>query len=55
MKFIDLPKEYSVDILDSISSKLNIRQREAIEKDTVSQRQFSVPCSVYLTPTICDL
>lgn len=55
MKFIDLPKEYRMDILDSISSKLNIRQWEAIEKDTVGQRQFSVPCSVYLTPTICDL
>lgn len=46
MKFIDLPKEYRVDILDSISSKLNIHQREAIEKDTVGQRQ---PCHVRFT------
>lgn len=55
MKFIDLSKEYRVDILNRVSSKLNIRQREVIEKDTVGQRQFSVPCSVYLKPTICDL
>ena len=43
MKFIDLPKEYRVDILDSISSKLNIRQREAIEKDTVSRNHPIYP------------
>lgn len=33
MKFIDLSKEDRVDILDRVSSELNIRQREVIEKD----------------------
>ena len=54
MNFIDLSKEDRLDILDRVSSELNIRQREVIEKDWWSRR-FSVPCSVYLTPTICLL
>lgn len=33
IKFIDLSKEDRVDILDRVSSELNIRQREVIEKD----------------------
>ena len=33
MKFIDLSKEDRIDILDRVASKLNIRQREVIEKD----------------------
>ena len=33
MKFIDLSKEDRVDILDRVSTELNIRQREVIEKD----------------------
>lgn len=33
MKFIDLSKEDRVDILDRVSTELDIRQREVIEKD----------------------
>lgn len=33
MNFIDLSKEDRLDILDRVSSELNIRQREVIEKD----------------------
>lgn len=33
MKFIDLSTEDRVDILDRVSTELNIRQREVIEKD----------------------
>ena len=33
MNFIDLSKEDRLDILDRVSSELNIRQREIIEKD----------------------
>lgn len=33
MNFIGLSKEDRLDILDRVSSELNIRQREVIEKD----------------------
>lgn len=33
MKFIDLSKEDRTDVLDRVSTELNIRQREVIEKD----------------------
>lgn len=33
MKFVDLSKEDRTDILDRVSTELNIRQREVIEKD----------------------
>lgn len=33
MKFIDLSKEERTDVLDRVSTELNIRQREVIEKD----------------------
>lgn len=33
MKFIDLPKEDQIDVFDRVSTDLNIRQREVIEKD----------------------
>lgn len=47
MKFIDLSKEDRVDILDRVSSELNIRQREVIEKDwwvtAVLRAMFGLP------------
>ena len=47
MKYIDLSKEDRVDILDRVSSELNIRQREVIEKDwwvtAVLRVMFSLP------------
>jgi len=33
MKFIDLSKEDRKDVLDRVSTELNIQQREVIEKD----------------------
>ena len=33
MKFVDLSKEDRTDILDRLSTELNIRQREVIEND----------------------
>lgn len=47
MKFIDLSKEDRLDILDRVSTELNIRQREVIEKDwwvtAVLRAMFSLP------------
>ena len=53
MKFIDLSKEDRTDILDRVSTELNIRQREAIEKDwwvtTVLRAIFSLPYAKHLS------
>lgn len=53
MKFIDLSKEDRVDILDRVSSELNIRQREVIEKDwwvtAVLRVMFSLPYANHLS------
>lgn len=53
MKFIDLSKEDRVDILDRVSSELNIRQREVIEKDwwvtAVLRVLFSLPYANHLS------
>lgn len=53
MKFIDLPKEDRVDILDRVSSELKIRQREVIEKDwwvtAVLRAVFSLPYANHLS------
>lgn len=35
MKYIDLSKEDRIDVLDRVSTELNIRQREVIEKRLV--------------------
>ncbi len=47
MNFIDLSKEDRLDILDRVSSELNIRQREVIEKDwwvtAVLRAMFDLP------------
>ena len=54
MKFIDLSKEDRTDVLDRVSSELNIRQREVIEKDwwvTAVLRAISV----FHTLNICHL
>lgn len=52
MKFIDLSKEARVDILDRVSTELNIRQREVIEKDwwvtAVLRAMFSLPYADHL-------
>ncbi|MBR8706881.1 hypothetical protein IX324_002695 [Bacteroides pyogenes] len=42
MKFIDLSKEDRTDVLDRVSTELNIRQRE-----------YFVPCSACHTPNTC--
>lgn len=53
MKFIDLSKEDRTDILDRVSTELNIRQREVIEKDwwvtTVLYAMFSLPYTKHLS------
>lgn len=47
MKFIDLSRQDQVDVLDRVSTELNIRQREVIEKDwwvtAVLRAMFSLP------------
>lgn len=53
MKFIDLSKEDRLDILDRVSTELNIRQREVIEKDwwvtAVLRAMFSLPYANHLS------
>jgi len=53
MKFVDLSKQDQVDILDRVSTELNIRQREVIEKDwwvtAVLRAMFSLPYAEHLS------
>ena len=53
MKFIDLSKEDRLDILDRVSSELDIRQREVIEKDwwvtAVLRAMFCLPYAEHLS------
>ena len=53
MKFFDLSKEDRLDILDRVSSELNIRQREVIEKDwwvtAVLRAMFCLPYAEHLS------
>lgn len=53
MKFIDLSKEDRTDVLDRVSTELNIRQREVIEKDwwvtAVLRAMFSLPYAEHLS------
>ena len=53
MKFIDLSKEDRTDVLDRVSSELNIRQREVIEKDwwvtAVLRAMFCLPYAQHLS------
>lgn len=53
MRFIDLSKEDRTDILDRVSTELNIRQREVIEKDwwvtAVLRAMFSLPYAQHLS------
>ena len=53
MKFIDLSTEDRMDILDRVSTELNIRQREVIEKDwwvtAVLRAMFSLPYADHLS------
>ena len=53
MKFIDLSRKDRVDILDRVSSELNIRQREIIEKDwwvtAVLRALFALPYADHLS------
>lgn len=53
MKFIDLSKQDRIDILDRVSTELNIRQREVIEKDwwvtEVLRAMFSLPYAKHLS------
>ena len=53
MKFIDLSKEDRLDILDRVSTELNIRQREVIEKDwwvtAVLRAMFSLPYTNHMS------
>lgn len=53
MKFIDLSKEDHTDVLDRVSTELNIRQREVIEKDwwvtAVLRAMFSLPYAKHLS------
>lgn len=53
LKFIDLSKEDRVDILDRVSSELNIRQLEVIEKDwwvtAVLRAMFGLPYADHLS------
>lgn len=53
MKFIDLSKEDRTDVLDRVSTELNIRQREVIEKDwwvtAVLRAMFSLPYAKHLS------
>jgi len=53
MKYIDLSKEDRIDVLDRVSSELNIRQREVIEKDwwvtAVLRALFNLPYAQHLS------
>ena len=53
MKFIDLPKNDQIDILDRVSTDLGIRQREVIEKDwwvtAVLRALFQLPYADHLS------
>ncbi len=53
MKYIDLSKEDRIDILDRVSTELNIRQREVIEKDwwvtAVLRAMFRLPYANHLS------
>lgn len=53
MKFIDLSKEDRTDVLDRVSTELNIRQREVIEKDwwvtAVLRAMFALPYARHLS------
>ena len=53
MKFIDLSKEDRTDVLDRVSTELNIRQREVIEKDwwvtAVLRAIFCLPYAQHLS------
>ncbi len=53
MKFIDLSKEDRIDILNRVSTELNIRQREVIEKDwwvtAVLRAMFHLPYANHLS------
>lgn len=53
MKFVDLSKQDQVDVLDRVSTELNIRQREVIEKDwwvtAVLCAMFSLPYANHLS------
>jgi len=53
MKFVDLSKQDQVDVLDRVSTELNIRQREVIEKDwwvtAVLRAMFSLPYAEHLS------
>ncbi len=52
MKFIDLSKEDRADVLDRVSTELNIRQREVVEKDwwvtAVLRAIFCLPYAQHL-------
>lgn len=53
MKFIDLSKEDRLDILNRVSTDLNIRQLEVIEKDwwvtAVLRAMFNLPYANHLS------
>lgn len=53
MKFIDFSKEDRTDVLDRVSTELNIRQREVIEKDwwvtAVLRAMFCLPYARHLS------
>jgi len=53
MRFIDLSKQDQVDVLDRVSTELNIRQREVIEKDwwvtAVLRAMFGLPYAGHLS------
>ena len=53
MKFIDLSKDDRLDILDRVSTELNIRQREVIEKDwwvtAVLRAMYNLPYANHLS------
>lgn len=53
MKFIDLSKEDRTDVLDRVSTELNIRQREVIKKDwwvtAVLRAMYSLPYAQHLS------
>ena len=53
MKFVNLSQQDQLDVLDRVSSELNIRQREVIEKDwwvtTVLRALFRLPYAEHLS------
>ena len=53
MKYIDLSKEDRIDVLDRVSTELNIKQREVIEKDwwvtAVLRALFNLPYAKHLS------